>query len=296
MLYWGKLNDDIIDFYIRVSLFTGVSLLFGFFLDKWKNEKNKFAEANSRLIDVNEDLKELLILKEALEKQERLAALGTVASGIAHELKNPLSIIKTAISTLTRKSLEIEEITEVKAVIEEEISRAVSVINSVLSIAGDKDLISKKFNLSEMISGVLRLLKENLNKKKCDIIYNADSGIEITGDEQKLSRVVFNLVLNASDSVEDAGGGWVKISLERQDSCTILLVEDSGGGINMDNPDIVFTPFYTTKSNGTGLGLPITKKIIEEHDGTIECSNSLSGALFTVKLPDNTNIGGREAG
>lgn len=285
MLFWGTLSDDMIEAYARISIFTLVALLFGFFLDRWRNEKKKLAATNQRLVEMNEDLKELMVLKETLEKQERLAALGTVSSGISHELKNPLSIIKTAIATMTAEALNLPEIKEVKAVIEEEIQRADGIINSVLSIARESDIIFENFYFDKMVAGVLRLLKENFSKKRCDIINEMTEFVETTGDEQKLSRVVFNLLINAADAVEQAGGGWIKLKLFYQENNLIFSVEDSGGGIQPEKPDIIFTPFFTTKAKGTGLGLSISRNIVEEHSGIIECENTKAGAKFTVKIP-----------
>jgi len=284
MLFAGVLAINYASAFIDILMFNAIAITFGFFIEKWQIEKKHFARANQNLEKINEELKEMLNIKEMLENQERLAALGTISSGIAHELRNPLSIIKTAISALSRNALLNEEIVQTKEVIIEEIKKAESVINSVLSIAKDSDFIEAQFDITLLIKDVVRLLKDTLTKKNADVIFNFEKPVIVKGDEQKLSRVFFNILLNAADSIETLSGGWIKIEISEDSKKIYINIEDSGGGIKEEHIDRIFTPFYTTKKSGTGLGLSISMNIINEHSGKILCKNTVNGALFSIIL------------
>ncbi len=249
------------------------------------NKKEK--ELEDRLLKMEEQLikqNETLISKvesksAALVKSERLATIGTMASRIAHDLKNPLTVIQTYSDMLTPEIiLKLDSKGKEKWFrIQNSILDMNRIIEDVLDFARTTEIKKKQ-------TSFLRILRLAINHVKSTYgvtINLPEKDITINCDARKMEGVMSNLLNNAVHALD--GQGEIDVTISADAKFNIIQVKDSGHGIPNENLDKVFEPMFTTKKTGTGLGLVICKSIVEQHDGII--SVSTKPTTFTVKLP-----------
>ena len=231
---------------------------------------------------------------EARKERDRLAALGEMAAGLAHEIRNPLGAIKGAVLVMEPSFERLDDDTqEYLQVIVEEVDRLNRVVTQFLTYSrpfkGELSVVATE----TVIAATLRLLSE---EQRARIVVEPDPterGLPpVRGDGDALRQVLHNLLLNALDAIEDTEDGRITISrsLRRRGllkgDALALDVCDNGPGLSAQTMTNLFVPFHTTKSGGTGLGLPISQRIVENHRGTIEVGRTAEGgARFTVLLP-----------
>jgi len=235
---------------------------------------------------------------EARKERERLAALGEMAAGLAHEIRNPLGAIKGAVLVMDTARPDMDAHTlEFFDVIVEEVDRLNRVVSQFLTYSRPFKGEMAPVDLATVIAATIRVLGES---DRARIVVRSGEGVPpVRGDSDALRQVLLNLVLNALDAVKgvarpDRGPNAPQIGIElhvrrhglsRADAVA-LTVWDTGPGLSHQTLTNLFVPFHTTKSGGTGLGLPISQRIVENHDGVIEVGNLADGgARFTVVLP-----------
>jgi len=214
-------------------------------------------------------------------KKDKLYTIGEMSSRLAHDLQNPLTIIKNTIELLNLKNPNLDKKTkESYSRIERAATKMSQQIHDVLDFVRTSNLIMEK-------TPILTLLKDaisGLNIPDHAKIILPEQNVDIYGDSKQLEVVFSNLILNAIQARND--GGRVMIQASEIDDYTIIDVIDNGHGIEKENLPRIFEPLFTTKSGGTGLGLASCKSIIESHGGTIECSSIVNkGTVFTIRLP-----------
>jgi len=218
-------------------------------------------------------------------RKDQMAALGQLAAGLAHELRNPLTAIKTLIEAA--KSQQGNAMLEGRdlEVIEEEITRLNKTLQAFLDYARPPKLVKATVDLNELTSKVEKLLIAQAQQRSIQMkLELSKQPVLLQADPEQLRQVLLNLILNAFDAV--GTHGTVLLQTERTPSSAILKVQDSGSGIPDALRAKLFEPFVSSKAAGTGLGLTICKRIVEEHGGTIAAENvPRSGACFTVTLP-----------
>jgi signal transduction histidine kinase len=228
---------------------------------------------------------------DARRERERLAALGEMSAGLAHEIRNPLGAIKGAVLVLDNDRKDFSEHTqEFFDVIVEEVDRLNRVVSQFLTYSRPFKGEMSPVDLSKVIASTLRLLPDDVRESIA--LDEAENVPEVRGDADALRQVLHNLVLNALDAVSGHDSGRVGIELShrprgllRRDAVA-LTVWDNGPGLSAQTMTNLFVPFHTTKTGGTGLGLPISQRIVENHHGVIEVGNMPDGgARFTVLLP-----------
>jgi signal transduction histidine kinase len=221
-----------------------------------------------------------------LQRLDRLANLGTLSAGIAHEIKNGLVPIRTFVQLMLEKS----DDRELAAAVERELKRIDSMVSQMLRFAAPKPAVFAQVRVQEVLETSLRLLQHQIDEKMISVTrdYKAAPGI-VDGDEAQLQQVVMNLLLNAVEAM--AVNGVLTVSTNRgrdqRDGAWLeIQVKDTGVGIRKENLDRIFEPFFTTKKNGTGLGLAISQRVVSEHRGRIEAhSEAGKGATFIILLP-----------
>jgi signal transduction histidine kinase len=226
------------------------------------------------------------ISDENLQRLDRLANLGTLSAGIAHEIKNGLVPIRTFVQLMLEKS----DDRELAATVDRELKRLDSMISQMLRFAAPKPVAFARVKVQEVLETSLKLLQHQVDEKRISVKrdYKAADGT-IDGDEDQLQQVLMNLFLNALQAM--TLDGTLTISTEigpREDGANwvIIRVKDTGVGIKKENLDRIFEPFFTTKSHGTGLGLAISERVVRDHEGRIEAqSEPGKGATFIVSLP-----------
>jgi two-component system, NtrC family, sensor histidine kinase HydH len=219
-------------------------------------------------------------------RAEQLASVGQLAAGVAHEIRNPLTAVKmlveVALRSENRKPLRIEDL----RVIHGEIVRLEKTVQGLLDFARLPELVRCEYDLRQVVAEAIDLVRLRAHQQKVEIAVKCPND-PVLGcvDHVQLRTVLVNLLLNALDAMPQ--GGHLQVSLESSPVTGLrLCVEDTGTGIPPDIADRLFTPFVTTKETGTGLGLSLSRRIVEEHGGRLLAANRpTGGACFTISLP-----------
>jgi two-component system NtrC family sensor kinase len=230
--------------------------------------------------------------QEQLRTAEKLASIGQLAAGVAHELNNPLGTIMLYSSMLKNEVLKnnlAAYSSEDLELIEEEAKRCKNIVSNLLNFARQGKLNITKFNVNEIFQSIIKSIKLNPQFDNVKIITtDISQNVLIEGDKDQLKQVFINLVTNACEAVEEADEKIVKINIDAGEDSVLIEIIDKGSGIPKENFNKIFTPFFTTKKigKGTGLGLAISYGIIKMHQGSISFqSESGSGTIFRVTLP-----------
>ncbi len=251
------------------------------------------------VVAVLRDLTAVRQLEEQLRRSERLAAIGTLAAGLAHEIKNPLTSLLIFSQQLGRRFQDEGFLQRFTSVVPRELERINTIVEGLLQLARPTRLSLKPVRLPDLLERVLELYANQIEAKQITVVREyAGALLPIEADAEHLYRALVNLVVNALDAMGKGGrltlrAGWSddadpfpapqRWRLNRR---LKLEIEDTGRGIPSSEAANIFNPFFTTKPGGTGLGLAIAHKIIEDHGGTISVRSSPGrGTTFSVLLP-----------
>ncbi|MFC2149289.1 PAS domain-containing sensor histidine kinase, partial [Candidatus Auribacterota bacterium] len=228
--------------------------------------------------------------QDELISKERLAALGELAAGIAHEIRNPLTSIKILINSLFSELPEKLKQAQDVNVINEEIERLNRIITQFLEFAKPQELIPEMVHIKNIITDTVTLVAPKIKQQNIALSIKCPQGLpHMHGDPSLLKQAFINLILNALQAMPE--GGNLDISASRNGSAKSLdmiriMLKDTGTGIVKENIKKLFTPFFTTKKEGLGLGLSVTQKIINEHGGKIEIESTVNkGTGVSVFIP-----------
>jgi hypothetical protein len=238
-------------------------------------------------IVIVEDISARVQLEEQLQISEKMASIGLLAAGVAHEVNTPL----TGISSFTQMLLEGASPEDPKTAMLEKIERqtfrAAKIVNGLLNLARPAQVDSGPCDVNTVINDVLALLEHQFKNGSISVRKElAPIAPVVQGIEHKLQQVFLNLFLNARDAMPK--GGWLTIVTRQEDGRAVVEVGDTGSGIPADQLSRIYDPFFTTKAigKGTGLGLSITYGIVQEHGGTISCDSQVGqGTRFSIHLP-----------
>lgn len=245
--------------------------------------------AVQQLAEANRQLQEA---EAAVRRTERLAALGQLSAGLAHELRNPLGTIKTSAEMLV-KSVDGDPAVarEMAGFISSEVDRTNSLVTRFLDFARPLALRLEKADLTQVIDQAVTDVGNH--RPPFDVVVYTNYSPEIPPfylDSELMERVVYNLLLNASQASPPKGS--ITVKTRQIDGTVEIAVIDRGPGIDAKNMESIFNPFFTTKSSGVGLGLAIVSKIVDEHGGKISVESKLGeGSVFRVYLPFRESIG-----
>ncbi|MEK6786467.1 MAG: PAS domain S-box protein [Nitrospirota bacterium] len=243
-------------------------------------------EEGPAILAMLQDISERKRLQEQLRKTERIAELGTLASGMAHEIGTPMNVILGRAEYLMDRVTE-EPIKKGLQTIVTQVERITKVMNQLLSFARRKTPERCPLDLRGTIEAGMELFQERLARNQIQVeLALADNCPRALADPDQMSQVFINLVMNAVHAMPD--GGMLRIGLAPEKQMVKLTIADTGHGIPRDVVEKVFEPFFTTKEfgQGTGLGLTVVKGIIEEHQGTIVVeSGEGKGTTFTILIP-----------
>ncbi|MDP8246264.1 MAG: ATP-binding protein [Candidatus Hinthialibacter antarcticus] len=228
---------------------------------------------------------QVLSMEEQLHVSAKLATVGEIAAGLAHEIRNPLAVINMLIHSWKGATPTGADFEHDINVIIQKISDMNSLVTDLLNLAITRPLERTPVNMNEVIDRVLRLLRHRISQQRVLLRINLDrEAPEIRADRERIEQAVLNLLLNALDVTPEAG--TITVALWTIDDTLKISVADSGPGIPEDRFAGLFKPFNSTKKNGFGLGLPISKRIVEEHKGDITVSSAPpDGATFLITLP-----------
>ena len=208
-----------------------------------------------------------LLKKEVVDK-EKFKVVSTLASSIAHDIKSPLTAIKTYFEYFPQKKNDPKFLEDFQRIVGSEISRINDLTNNLLEFAKPSPLQLQATNINALLEKSLTLLHHQLVQNNINVVKHIDSTDSIQADPNKLTQAFLNLILNAIEAMPD--GGTLTISTKSIDEQVIIGIKDTGQGINEMDLKQIFIPFYTTKTKGTGLGLYIIKNIMDEHKAKIK--------------------------
>ncbi|MEE4167148.1 MAG: ATP-binding protein, partial [Desulfocapsaceae bacterium] len=224
-------------------------------------------------------------LESELRRNERHTALGKMAAGVAHELRNPLSSIKGLALLLKSKTEQQSPDSEAAEILISEVERLDRSISELLDYSRPEHLRFAEIELLLPITKAIRLIRSDAAAEQINIIeaYEDENQL-IKGDPDKLTQLFLNLFLNSLQAM--TSGGTLRVATNREGGKFIITVDDSGAGIDEKVREKIFDPYFTTKNEGTGLGLSLCAKIVEDHQGTISIvDRNGSGTRVTITLP-----------
>jgi len=233
------------------------------------------------------NITELKNLEKEMRENERLAAVGRMAAGVAHEVRNPLSSIKGLALLLQRKFVQKSNEHETATLLIQEVERMNRTISELLSFTRPAPLKLAKVDVRVLLERQIRLL--DADGASDNIIFHLELGsdlLPIAADQDRLNQVLMNIILNGVQAMEDGGELAIKAWNNPDNQTVIITVTDSGRGMDKDTLNQVFFPYFTTKNNGTGIGLALSQKVIVDHGGTIYLrSIPGQGTVVSIELP-----------
>lgn len=241
----------------------------------------------SKFNDMVESLREKEVMEVKLRQAQRLSALGNLAAGVAHDVRNPLNAIKL-LSSHAIDSLGGEQgAPGVKPLmtIRSEVDRLEDIVSGFLSLAKERELAPEPSSVDGLLAECVRLFQKDAEERGVELISDLNAGGTLLMlDGKQWSRAILNVLLNALEACPP--GGHVRLSSTIKDGACVILVEDDGPGLPESVIEQVFDPYYTTKPGGTGLGLSITRGIVEEHGGMIDLSSREGrGCRVAITVP-----------
>jgi two-component system nitrogen regulation sensor histidine kinase GlnL len=243
------------------------------------------------------DLSRIRALEDSLRRADRLSMLGTLAAGLAHEIKNPLGGIKGAAQLLSMELGEQSSLRDYTQIMIKEVERINFIIEELMDLGNPRPTEIGDVDLTRVLDDIVLLQREAARSQQIRFVLKFDPSIPpVQGDEGLLTRLFLNLVKNAREAINRDGEVLIETRIasnyhmtgpgRRSSPMVDITISDTGCGIAPEELDRIFTPYFTTKSKGSGLGLAIAQKIIEDHQGLLKIESSPGhGTTMTVSLP-----------
>lgn len=286
LLDWGRFvlgAEEQRELALRVTVFAAIGYLSNTLSAASREQSRKYKSVAEQLATANRSLQEA---EAAVRRTERLAALGQLSAGLAHELRNPLGTIKASAEVLTRSILPENDVAgEVAGFISSEVDRTNLIVTRFLDFARPLQLRLAEGEITAVIDRAIQNLEHN--SPRYDVLVLRNYSPEIAPflfDAELVERVFFNLLLNAAQATPP--GGEITVKTRRAGGFVEISVIDRGAGVEPQDLENIFNPFFTTKKGGVGLGLAIVSKIVDEHGGRMAVESELGkGSVFRVYLP-----------
>jgi signal transduction histidine kinase len=258
-------------------------------LVRWQQTRVESEAGSSTTYLLGVDVTDEAEMQRRTNRAERLAAVGTLAAGLAHEVRNPLNSASLQLQALRRRlrrveSAQSEGLTPIIDRVQDEIQRLDGLVGEFLAFARPGALHLADTDLNDLIEGLVALLRPEADAGNVRIELSLDPGVgRVRVDAGQIRQVVHNLVRNALQAMSDGGTLTLRTIAANELAQVGLDVQDDGPGFQENAP--VFDAFYTTKGDGTGLGLAIVHRIVQEHGGGIEAESRPGRTVFRVRLP-----------
>lgn len=265
-----------------------------------KDNTRKILEVNTSLLSGDKDydggmvilvrdISQIKSLSEEINRNKRLASLGKLSSGIAHEIRNPLSSIRGLAQFLFQSSDKEDESKTDLSIILKEVDRLNQLINQILDFSRPKKLTISNFSIQKMITELIYLLQSEKNEKEIVFQFHSDLKNQfIDGDRNQLKQALMNIILNSIQAIEQKGQITILLDtvINKNREMIQITIQDNGIGIAPDDLPHIFDPLFSNRENGCGLGLSIAYNIIELHQGTIKIeSEKKRGTTVKILLP-----------
>lgn len=230
-----------------------------------------------------QDVTRLHQLAERARRNERLAAIGTLSASVAHEVRNPLAAISGSAELLAQGE-HTDEDDRLLSIIHRESSRLSKLVSDLLQFTRPAPPQPVRMDLAQALAEVRDSFRSDPANADIDVQFGTEGPVEAPADPSQITQVVWNLMRNASDAMEGSGHIWLDV--RRRGDQAIIKIQDDGPGIPREHLDRIFDPFFTTKESGTGFGLSVVHRIVDDHGGTMRVDSRLGqGTTFTISLP-----------
>lgn len=235
--------------------------------------------------EVAQRTQEIEDLYELAKHNDKMQALGVLSAGLAHELRNPLTSIKTFIDLIPLKINDDNFKRELMNIVPKELKRLDELVGSLLDYSKPRPTQPKSINLHEIILEIKTMFKKNLQEKNIRL-NQSNTDVNLFVDESQLKQILINIILNSVDAIEDKG--LIEISAKEGDKKTSLTIKDNGKGIEKEELGKLFDPFYSSKNSGYGIGLSITDRLVRENNGNIKIESDIGqGTRVIIQLPNS---------
>jgi two-component system sensor histidine kinase HydH len=241
-------------------------------------------EQAMRQVRLGEEKREL---SRRAQRAEKLAAVGTLAAGLSHEIRNPLNAAALQLTVLERRLKKLPDLPELVweplSLVQSEIARLNRFLEEFLQFARPRELSVARIDLEAVVGVVLGLLGPQAADAQVHLERIGPPSPTVMGDSARLQQALLNLLLNAIQAAPQ--GGWVHVETAETAAEALIAIEDNGSGVPVQLRERIFEPFFTTKESGSGLGLPLVHSIIQQHGGSLSLEPRSDGARFVVRLP-----------
>lgn len=281
--HWQEVNPDYaLNQYAELGSFFLVGIATGLLADRERRGTRQLEQKSVELESANRDLAESF---DRVKRADRLAAVGQLAAGLAHEIRHPLASIEGAVNVLANPASPEDLQIEFRGIIRKECRRLGHLVTELLDFARPREPKFRDLDLAASVDDVVRLARSSLTAANVKIETQLPGDVPlIEGDEEQIKQVLLNLTMNAAQAMDDSG--VITVSARRDGRQVVLVVADDGPGIPEEMRSRVFEPFVTTKESGTGLGLAVVHQIVSQHGGRIDIeTNGARGARFVVRIP-----------
>ena len=263
-------------------------------------------ENKTEIVIIFQDITEKKMIDDHLQRLDKLASIGTIAAGMAHEIRSPLTSISMDLDSLYESAFKKEEVQKTIVQVLNEIERVDKIVSNLLQFSRPASREFVRFELVSVIKESLLLARKKIGEKRIQFKTELPStGLEITGSPDRIKQMIVNLIINAIEAIEVEGTITLRTELLKKSDMYLsevlkesffyrykniigITIEDTGQGIPPESKDRIFDPYFTTKIYGTGLGLSIVAKIVEEHQGYVSVSSkSDQVTIFEILIPAN---------
>jgi PAS domain S-box-containing protein len=243
-------------------------------------------------VEISRDITKDINVQKVMMRQEKLASVGRLSAGVAHEINNPLTTILTT-AMLTQEDLEPDDPTYAElSIIANEALRCRKIVTNLLDFARQTQPDKKNHPINDIVAACISLTQKQAAFKDVSVTHDLTDNLPLTlVDKGQIEQAMINLIINAVEATQAGASIHVSTRVSDRKGFIDIVVSDTGEGISEDRIDQIFDPFFTTKENGTGLGLAITHGIIEQHGGSISASSTVGeGTTFTITIPGEDTV------
>lgn len=270
--------------YTTISMSIFLSFIIGLAFLPFRQSVQNFIEHYFFKGTTEEISQQNIYLKQEVADKEKFKAVATLASGIAHEIRNPLTALQTFFEYYPKHKDDPEFLTKFNHIARQEFNRIENLVQQLLDFSKPSSAEFKDIDIFPILESTLSLVEQKLNNNNIKLTKFLSANTPLSGDANKLKQAFLNIIQNAIEAMPDGGTLTVKTHLEG--TWINIMIQDSGTGISPEDQKHLFDPFFTRKETGTGLGLAITQSIIDEHGGKIHIEKTTQpGTCFKIILP-----------
>lgn len=282
LMAWRQMPEYALNQYAEIIVFFLVGTVTGILADRGRTQRREIEATSEELAKVNRELQDSF---EQIKRADRLSAIGQLAASLAHEIRNPLAAIDGAANLIESPQTPDETRKGCIAVIHKEIQRLNRLLTNLLDFARPRKPEFQAVDPSRLIDSIINLTDHSAHQKGIKLRKEVPKSVPpFECDPEQMKQVILNLAINAVQAM--TGPGEVVLSAQQLDSSVAISVRDEGPGIDQENMERIFNPFFTTKEAGTGLGLSVVYQIVTQHSGIVKTERNPSGGMtFSLVLP-----------